>query len=272
VEKKEERGSKQIEEHTAMNAQPIPLFSDEQMASLSRKERKRLRRQGHTTNKKTGMRLRRIEPLTPAQEEVFECWYHDQNLLLHGAAGSGKTFLAVYLALDDIIHNQCDQKGIEIIRSVVPTRDMGFLPGNVKEKAKAYEAPYEAMASQLFGRGDAYSVLSGRQIINFTTTSYLRGTTFNDKIIIVDEIQNMTFHELDSIITRLGENCRVIFCGDYHQSDLWRDNERDGIRRFMDIIRTIKGFDLIEFSHHDIVRSGLVKEYIISKIAYEREI
>ena len=143
---------------------------------------------------------------------------------------------------------------------------MGFLPGSVKEKARVYEAPYYAIFNELFGRGDAYEVLKSRNQIQFTTTSFVRGLTFNDSIVIVDECQNMTYQELDSVITRLGDNCRVIFCGDFRQSDFRWDDERQGILDFMKIIKTMKSFDFIEFHKEDIVRSDLVKEYIISKL------
>jgi phosphate starvation-inducible protein PhoH len=188
------------------------------------------------------------------------------NLLLHGLAGTGKTFISLYLALADIIEGYGDQRNVTLVRSVVPTRDMGYLPGNQKEKSKVYEAPYANICSELFGRGDAYEVLKGRGMIDFITTSFVRGVTLSDTTVIVDECQNLSFHELDSIITRLGENSRIIFCGDFRQSDLVRDDERKGVLTFMKILSKMKGFESVEFEEEDIVRSKLVKEYIISKV------
>ena len=143
---------------------------------------------------------------------------------------------------------------------------MGYLPGNQKEKSKVYEAPYANICSELFGRGDAYEVLKGRGLIDFITTSFVRGITLNNTTVIVDECQNLSFHELDSIITRLGDNSRIIFCGDFRQSDLIRDEERKGVLTFMQILSKMRGFASVEFEEDDIVRSKLVKEYIISKV------
>jgi phosphate starvation-inducible PhoH-like protein len=203
--------------------------------------------------------LKEIEPLTKSQVEVFESTKH---LMLHGCAGTGKTYISLYLGLDDIQKGEYDK--IIIIRSAVPTREMGFLPGTEEEKSKVYENPYSNILQELFSRGDnPYGQLKQKGIINFTTTSYIRGSTFQNSVIIVDECQNMTFHELDSIITRVGNNCRVIFCGDFFQSDL----RNSGIRDFMKIIKKMEEFDLIEFGISDIVRSEFVKNYLITKYA-----
>jgi phosphate starvation-inducible protein PhoH len=186
--------------------------------------------------------------------------------MLHGIAGTGKSFMAMYLSLKQIIADpDCIYKKIVIVRSVVPTRDMGFLPGNNKEKTKVYEAPYYAICSELFGRGDAYEYLKGKNVIEFISTSFIRGITLNNCIVIVDEMQNATLHELDSVITRIGHNCKVIFCGDFRQSDFTREHERNGLTDFMRVVKNMKSFDLVEFEAKDIVRSALVKEYIILK-------
>ena len=170
----------------------------------------------------------------------------------------------MYLALEELLDGINNFKKLTIVRSVVPTRDMGFLPGNAKEKAKVYEMPYRSVVSDLFGRGDAYDILKGKQIVEFETTSFLRGLTFEDSIILVDEVNNMTFHELDSVITRVGENCKIIFSGDFRQSDL-NTYDRNGLLQFMKVIKNIDNFTHIEFEEEDIVRSGLVKQYIITK-------
>lgn len=204
----------------------------------------------------SGLELAEIEPLTRNQLIAFES---SQNLVLHGCAGTGKTFISSYLAFDDMTKNMYEK--LVIIRSAVPTRDIGFLPGTEKEKSSVYEEPYYDIAIDLFERGDAYQILKTKRLVHFMTTSYIRGITLRDAIILIDECQNMSFHELDSIITRVGENCRVIFCGDFSQSDL----KQNGMKEFFEILASMNRFDFIEFGVEDIVRSGFVKEYIIAK-------
>jgi phosphate starvation-inducible protein PhoH len=185
--------------------------------------------------------------------------------MLHGIAGTGKSFISLYLALNQVLGDNSQYRKIVIVRSVVPTRDMGFLPGNNKEKAKVYEAPYYAICSELFGRSDAYEYLKNRNIIDFISTSFIRGITLNDSIVIVDEIANLTGHELDSVITRIGKNCKVIFCGDFRQSDFTKDQEKNGLMDFMKIIKRMRSFEFVDFQKEDIVRSSMVKNYIIEK-------
>jgi phosphate starvation-inducible protein PhoH and related proteins len=205
-----------------------------------------------------GLDLREIEPLTRNQLKVFES---NKNLVLHGLAGTGKTFISCYLAFDDMAKN-CYER-LVIIRSAVPTRDIGFLPGNMSEKSSVYEEPYRDICNDLFGRGDAYQILKTKNIVDFMTTSFIRGITLRNAVIVIDECQNMSFHELDSIITRMGEHCRVIFCGDFRQADL--KNGQSGMLDFLQILKRMEEFDFIEFEVEDIVRSSFVKNYIISK-------
>jgi phosphate starvation-inducible protein PhoH len=200
--------------------------------------------------------LHEIEPLTLNQVKAFES---KKNLILHGLAGTGKTFISSYLAYDDMSKGIYDK--LVIIRSAVPTRDMGFLPGTEKEKASVYEEPYKDIANELFQRGDAYGIMKQKNLVEFMTTSFIRGITLRDAVIIIDECQNMSFHELDSIITRMGENCRVIFCGDFRQADL----KQNGMENFMQILKRMELFDFIDFQVEDIVRSDFVKSYIIAK-------
>ena len=228
---------------------------------LTRKQKKQIRR-----NNNNSLKLQDVYPKTSNQERAFNLFAHDYNLLLHGLAGTGKTFISLYMALSNIMNNY-SQTNIIIVRSVVPTRDMGFLPGTEKEKAKVYELPYINICNELFNRGDAYDILKAKNIIKFVTTSYVRGLTLEDSIVIVDEAQNLNFHELDSIITRLGDNSKIMFCGDFRQSDLIRNDERKGLLTFMRILDTIDEFKTVEFKEQDIVRSKLVKEYIISKVS-----
>tara|TARA_R100000995_G_C3468744_1_gene117134 strand:+ start:147 stop:902 length:756 start_codon:yes stop_codon:yes gene_type:complete len=203
--------------------------------------------------------------LTDTQNGVIDAYDDEYNLVLHGVAGTGKTFLSIYLSLQDITGGHELYNKLYIVRSVVPTRDMGFLPGNWKQKAQVYEEPYKQIATELFNRGDAYEVLKNKNLVEFLTTSFIRGTTFNNCILLVDEINNMSFHELDSLITRVGKNCRIILCGDYRQSDLTLVQEKKGLQQFLEVLNSVKKFKRFEFGINDIVRSDIVKDYIISK-------
>jgi len=204
----------------------------------------------------SGLQLEEIEPLTKNQLIAFES---EKNLVLHGVAGTGKTFISCYLAFDDMVKKQ--YSNLVIIRSAVPTRDIGFLPGSEKDKASVYEEPYKEVANELFNRGDAYQILKTKGLVHFMTTSYIRGITLKDSVILIDECQNMTFQELDSIITRVGKYCRVMFCGDFEQSDL----KNNGLLSFLRILETMGAFDMVNFEVQDIVRSHFVKEYLIAK-------
>jgi phosphate starvation-inducible protein PhoH len=245
-------------------------MQEESTKRLTRREKRLLRQQGkepkENYQEKINFHLKHFHPLTDNQRLAFNSFEDDKNLMLHGIAGTGKSFMALYLSLKQILSDpECVYKKVVIVRSVVPTRDMGFLPGSDKEKTKVYEAPYYAICTELFGRGDSYEYMKKRNVIEFISTSFIRGITLNDCIVIVDEMQNATLHELDSVITRIGHNCKVVFCGDFRQSDFTRDHERSGLTDFMRVVKNMKSFDLIEFEAKDIVRSSLVKEYIILK-------
>ena len=162
---------------------------------------------------------------------------------------------------------------VYLVRSLVATREIGFLPGSHEDKADIYQIPYKNMVKYMFQMpSDAdfemlYGNLKSQETIKFWSTSFLRGTTLDNSIIIVDEFHDLNFHELDSIITRVGENTKICFCGDASQSDLQKTNERNGIVDFMSVLRKMPSFDIIEFGVEDIVRSGLVREYIMKKLA-----
>ena len=240
---------------------------EESTGRLTRKEKRILRQNGakSSNQEKINFNLKNFEPLTQNQKLSFEAYQQGKNLMLHGIAGTGKSFISLYLGLKQILTENNQYKKVVIVRSVVPTRDMGFLPGNSKEKAKVYEAPYYAICSELFGRGDAYEYLKQKGLVDFVSTSFIRGITLNDCIIIVDEIANMTLHELDSVITRVGKNCKIVFCGDFRQSDFTKEQDRNGLTDFMRIIQRMKSFVFVDFNENDIVRSSLVKDYIIQK-------
>jgi predicted ribonuclease YlaK len=216
--------------------------------------------------------LNEIEPLTENQEKMFNSYNLDQNLFAYGAAGTGKTFVALYLALKDVLNERTPYEKIYIVRSLVATREIGFLPGDHEDKSSLYQIPYKNMVKYMFKMPDEnsfemlYGNLKNQGTISFWSTSFIRGTTFDNAILLIDECQNLNFHELDSIITRVGENTRIIFCGDVVQSDLVKENERNGIVNFLRIIQDMKEFSCVEFGVDDIVRSGLVKSYLVSKL------
>jgi phosphate starvation-inducible PhoH-like protein len=215
--------------------------------------------------------LRVIEPLTVSQKKVFAAYKKNNHLCLSGCAGTGKTFLALYLALEEILKGESKVEKIIIVRSIVPTRDIGFLPGDRAEKESTYLYPYIAICAELFQDPQAWNKLVAQKKIEFLTTSFVRGITLHNAVVIIDEMQNLTFHELDSIITRLGENCRLIMCGDYYQSDFEKSKDKSGILEFMEIIDQMKYFYSIEFGWQDIVRSGLVRDYIMTKEIVQKE-
>lgn len=208
--------------------------------------------------------MRDIKPITDSQIEAYDQWDRGRNLILSGAAGSGKTFIALYLALQELIKNR--KKRLVILRSVVPTRDIGFLPGTQEEKEAAYLTPYIGVISEIFKNNPTlFTSFLKNGTIEFLTTSYIRGITLKDAIVVVDEFQNCNFHELDSIITRIGKGSRVIFSGDYYQSDFTNRKEKEGIGEFLKIIESLKHFKKIEFTWKDCVRSGMVRDYLMTK-------
>lgn len=240
-----------------------------QQRRLSRREKLRQEReQEHMVgilNQKFGMR--KIQPLTPTQSDLFDSWKEGYNIAAIGTAGTGKTMCAMYLALSDVL-----QKGgyeqVIVIRSAVQTREQGFMPGSKQQKEAVFEAPYTDIVNDLFGRGDAYQILKSKGMLKFMTSSFVRGLTFDNSVIIVDECQSMTYHELDTIITRVGESSKIVFCGDTKQDDLVISRNKadiSGLGEFLQVLNNISSFDTIEFTSDDIVRSGLVKEYILAK-------
>ena len=216
--------------------------------------------------------MREIEPLTDNQKALFSSYESNKNLVAYGAAGTGKTFITLYNALCDVLDQTTPYEKIYIVRSLVATREIGFLPGDHEDKSSLYQIPYKNMVKYMFQMpSDAdfemlYGNLRAQDTISFWSTSFIRGTTLDKAIILVDEFQNLNFHELDSIMTRVGADSKILFCGDATQSDLIKQNERNGIIDFMRILRLMSSVDLIEFGVDDIVRSGLVKEYILAKM------
>lgn len=210
------------------------------------------------------------EAITKNQQIAYEQWDDGDHLVLCGSAGTGKTFVGMYLALADVLDKSYEQDKLVIVRSVVPTREMGYLPGSIEEKVDAYTSPYRAIANELFNEKLAYDMLESQGAITFMSTSFIRGQTIDDAVILVDEMQNLTFHELDSIITRVGRNTRIIFSGDYYQSDLNKESDKGGILDFMNIMEMMNNFTTVEFGWADIVRSDFVRDYIMTKEMVER--
>jgi phosphate starvation-inducible protein PhoH and related proteins len=240
-----------------MTTKPQPKLTKRQKRSLRNDEQQ------------ASVSLLDIIPLTQNQRKTFNAFHMNKNLFLHGVAGTGKTFISIYLSLKEIFRGYYDK--IVIYRSVVPSRDMGFLPGSAKEKARVYEMPYHGICARLFNRPDAYDYLKSKGMIEFESTSFVRGITLENCIVLIDEMQNLGSQEFNSIITRVGDNCRVIFCGDIRQNDLDRRKEKSGLSDFYKIIDHMPSFESVEFTVDDVVRSKLVKEYILTRLRLEDE-
>ena len=213
-----------------------------------------------------------IKSITDNQKLVFSSWKKGKNQFLFGAAGTGKTFISLYLALQDVLDLKKPYDKVVLVRSLIPTREIGFLPGDEEDKAALYQVPYQNMVQFMFEMqneqefNNLYDKLKGQGTLYFLSTSFLRGLTFDNAIIIVDECQNMNFHELDTIITRVGQDSRIIFCGDFDQTDLVKQNEKNGLHDFLRILEEMEEFYCCEFTIGDIVRSGFVRSYLINKI------
>jgi len=211
-----------------------------------------------------------IDPLTDNQRKFFEAYKEGQeHIALHGVAGTGKTFIALYKALEEVLDKSTHYDRIVVVRSAVQSREIGHLPGDVAEKLAIFQQPYQQICHALFERKDAWELLEEVGTIEFISTSFIRGTTFDDAIIIVDEMQNMNFEEIDTVMTRVGTRSKIIWCGDYRQTDLRKNNDKSGILHFFNIAKYMTSFTRIEFEAQDIVRSDLVKEYILAKMAFE---
>ena len=213
-----------------------------------------------------------IKSITDNQKLVFDSWKKGKNQFLFGAAGTGKTFISLYLALPSVMDLKKPYDKVVLVRSLIPTREIGFLPGDEEDKAALYQVPYQNMVQFMFEMqneqqfNNLYDRLKGQGTLYFLSTSFLRGLTFDNSIIIVDECQNLNFHELDTIITRVGQDSKIVFCGDFDQTDLQRQNERNGLHDFLRILEEMEEFHCCEFTIGDIVRSGFVRSYLINKI------
>ena len=213
-----------------------------------------------------------IKPITDIQKDVFATWKSGKNQFLFGAAGTGKTFVSLYLALQDVLDLKKPYDKVILVRSLIPTREIGFLPGDEEDKSALYQVPYQNMVRFMFEMPNEqsfnmlYDKLKSQGTLFFLSTSFLRGLTFDNAIILVDECQNLNFHELDTIITRVGQDSKILFCGDFDQTDLQKTNEKNGLHNFLRILQEMDEFNCTEFTIGDIVRSGFVRSYLINKI------
>ena len=248
------------------------MAAKQRRLSLREKQRQERDQEHMVTILNNNFGMREIRPMTNTQSDMFDSYKEGYNIAAVGSAGTGKTMCAMYLALNDVLKKGGYEKVI-IVRSAVQTREQGFMPGSKAEKEALYSVPYADIVNDLFGRKDAYKILEGKGMIEFMTSSFVRGLTFDNAIIIVDECQSMTYHELDTIITRVGEGSKIVFCGDTRQNDLEISRNRSdvsGLAEFLNVISRIKSFETIKFTSADIVRSGLVKEYILAKERHEQ--
>jgi phosphate starvation-inducible protein PhoH len=214
--------------------------------------------------------MKTFEPLTNNQKLFFDAYKRgDYFIALHGVAGTGKSFIALYKALEEVLDKSNPFDKVIVVRSAVQSREIGHLPGDLEGKLEIYQQPYRQICETLFGRKDAYQRLEEQGAIDFISTSFIRGMTFDDAIIIVDEMQNMTFEEIDTVMTRVGHRSKIIWCGDYRQCDLKKKDDKSGLQKFFDVAKLMKAFTKIEFTTNDIVRSSLVKDYILAKIQLE---
>ena len=215
--------------------------------------------------------LKEFAPLTDNQKKFYEAYAAgDYFIMLTGSAGTGKTFIACYKAIQEVFDKTSSFKRVVIVRSAVQSRDIGFTPGSLEEKMSLYEQPYMQIYHTLFNRHDAYECLKEQSKVEFMSTSFIRGMSFDDSIILVDECQNLTWEELSTIMTRVGYRSKIIFCGDYRQTDLYRNKlDRSGLIKFHAIAKLMKSHTDIEFGTDDIVRSSLVKDFLIATEKYE---
>lgn len=230
-----------------------------------------------TAEKRNSLRLRlddliTISPKTAKQKEFFDAYKAgDYFMCLHGVAGTGKSYIALYKAIEEVMDKSNPYQKVVIVRSSVQSRDMGYLPGDANEKMEQFIQPYRQITADLFKRKDAWDRLVEQGYIEFVSTSFIRGTTFTNAVLLVDEFQNMNFEELDTIITRVGHTSKIVFCGDVRQTDLRKKDDKTGLPKFLAIADRMKEFSRFEFTVDDIVRSSLVKNYIIAKTHYEDE-
>lgn len=209
--------------------------------------------------------LKKIRPKTESQRMLMESFMNGNNVVASGYPGTGKTYLSLWLALHAILDNDSEYNKVVIVRSAVASREIGFLPGTKEEKMEPFEAPYKDILGDLIGR-NAYEDMRDAGKLEFMPTSYLRGLTWDNCVVIIDEIQNLSWMEIHTVITRLGKNSKLLVCGDQSQNDLeGKRFEESGMGKFLQVAAHISRIDIVNFVKEDVVRSGFVKEWIIAK-------
>lgn len=209
--------------------------------------------------------MRVISPLTENQKGLFEDYYQGYDICAFGSAGTGKSFLACYLGISDVLDPRQPARQIIIVRSAVTSRDVGFMPGTLEEKTAYFEMPYRDIFTELFSRSSTYDDMKTAGLVKFMTTSFIRGVTWDNSIVVLDETQNMSWQEIHTVLTRIGDNTRVIICGDIKQNDLNKHSkDQTGMPRLIRTLDHIDNFAKIEFTRDDIVRSDFVKKWIIA--------
>lgn len=217
---------------------------------------------GATKKKFTVKDMNALSALTETQRELFIQWNEDKSMLVTGSAGTGKSLLCLWLGLRDVLDENSFYENLTIIRSIVPSREIGFTPGTVDEKIKIYESPYVSICNHIFPYAKSYENLKRGGYLTFESTSFLRGTTIDNSVIIVDELQNLSWHECNTVMTRVGNNSKIIFIGDDKQTDLTKKNDASGFKEFVNILNRMKSIERVVFTPNDVVRSGIVKEYL----------
>lgn len=225
--------------------------------------------EGPTKKRWTKHDIKPVQPLTQNQKNMFIQYYQGDHITAYGSAGTGKTFLACYLALNDVVDVNKDQTRIIIVRSAVQAREIGFMPGTEEEKTQYFEKPYNDIFGELVGRASTYKDMKAAGLVEFVTTTFIRGVTWDDAIIIADEIQNFNADEINTLMTRVGKNSRVVLCGDTKQDDLKKkSNDSSGMGHLLKVIPHMDSFSMVKFEHADIVRSAFVRDWIIASETY----
>ena len=221
--------------------------------------------------------MHKMHPLTDNQAKLFDSYERGQNILAYGSPGTGKTHVLLYNALKDVLNERTPYDKIIIVRSTVQSLEIGFVPGNVGEKIAPFESPYKHMVKSMFDLNTdedfemLYGLLKNENVLDFMCVSFLRGTTFDNCILIVDECQNLNYHHLSTIITRVGQDSKIFFAGDSKQSDLVKQSERKGFLDFAEVLKRMEEFDLVQFGIEDVIRSGIVRSFLIAEHEYEQE-
>lgn len=202
--------------------------------------------------------FKEVKPLNFIQGEYLEAIRSCQVIFGVGPAGTGKTFVAASYAAGQLFHRKIDK--IILTRPNVETgRGLGFLPGELDEKYAPYLEPFQQVFKRSLGDG-FYEYAIKAKSIDPKPLGFMRGASFDNAIVLVDEVQNMTKTEFKMLLTRIGHNCKVILSGDPDQVDIGDSGLEDAIDRLHDK----PGIEVIDFLPEDIVRSSMCKQIIMA--------